>query len=461
MNKKYDRRNFVKLSTGTTFGDEDLSGNSFSKNAKAQTQTGNKPIRLGFVGIGGRGSYHLNCALGIEGVEVPALCELKPVRLYDAKRWVEAAGLPTPRLYDRGPMDFKRMCEEEDLDAIICCTPWEYHTQVCVAAMKNNKNAVSEVPICITLEEAWELVETYESTGKWATIGLEGTGDTTLLNMVYKGVFGDIVHTEGGYVHDLRMVKFTPAEEPWRLQHSLNRNGNLYPDHPMARMMPLLDINRGDRFDYIQSMSSNAVMLNNYAALNYGKDTPYAKAKVSLGDYNASLIRTVSGKMITLNHDTSTPHPREDFRLQGTKGVYMSNALPTVGAQPDAPAVRQPGGRRGGRIYLDGVSPVAHTWEPADKYFKEYALPVPTIPPRRGGAIEGHGGGGTQTPLNWHRLVIALRENKMPDWDVYDSVTSGAIVPLSCASVANKCQAVDFPDFTKGKWKTRPRITLG
>ena len=104
---------------------------------------------------------------------MPAICELKPVRLYQAKRWIEAAGLPTPRLYDRGPDDFKRLCETEDLDAIICCTPWEYHTPVCVAAMKNNKHAVTEVPICITLEEAWEIVETYESTGKWATMGLE------------------------------------------------------------------------------------------------------------------------------------------------------------------------------------------------------------------------------------------------------------------------------------------------
>jgi hypothetical protein len=243
------------------------------------------------------------------------------------------------------------------------------------------------------------------------------------------------------------MVKFTPDEEPWRLQHSLNRNGNLYPDHPMSRMLPALDINHGDRFDYILSMSSSSVMLNNYAILNYGKDSPFAKAKISLGDYNASLVRTVNGKMMTIIHDTSTPHPREDYRLQGTKGIYLSGG-------------RQPDGSRGGRIYLEGISPVEHEWEPAAKYLKEYAPAPVTIPPRKGGTIEGHGGGGNQTPMNWHRLVIALRENKMPDWDVYDSVTSSAIIPLSCASVANKCQAVDFPDFTKGKWKTRPRINL-
>jgi len=183
-----------------------------------------KPIRLGFVGIGGRGSYHLNAALGIDGIEVPAICELKPVRLYAAKRWIEAAGLPSPRLYDRGPEDFKRLCAEEELDAVICCTPWEFHAPVCLAAMQNNKHAVSEVPIVITLDEAWELVETYERTGKWATIGLEGFRELALLNMIQQGIFGKIVHAEGGYVHDLRLVKFDPDEEPWRLQHSILRN---------------------------------------------------------------------------------------------------------------------------------------------------------------------------------------------------------------------------------------------
>jgi hypothetical protein len=444
MNNEYDRRSFMKLATGGISDDRFISGMELPTVSSQKSPVSDKPVRLGFIGIGGRGSYHLNAALDIEGVEVPALCELKPVRLHQAKRWVENAGLPTPRLYDRGPEDFKRLCQEEDLDAIICCTPWEYHTPVCLSAMRNNKHAVSEVPIVVTLEEAWELVETYESTGKWATIGLEGLGDLSLLNMIQKGIFGEIVHAENGYVHDLRLVKFDPNEEPWRLQHSLNRNGNLYPDHPMAKILPALDINHGDRFDYLVSMSSNSVMLNNYAALNYGMDSLYAKTKVSLGDYNATLIRTVNGKMITLNHDTSTPHPREDFRLQGTKGIYLSDG-------------------RSKRIYLDGVSPVAHEWEPANKYLEENRPPVVTNynpPPRKGGKIEGHGGGGTQTPMNWHRLILALRENRMPDWNVYDSVTSSAISPVTEQSVANKCRPVDFPDFTKGKWKTTQRITL-
>jgi hypothetical protein len=149
--------------------------------------------------------------------------------------------------------------------------------------------------------------------------------------------------------------------------------------------------------------------------------------------------------MITLIHDTSTPHPRESYRIQGTKGVFLGDAVKS-------------------QIYIEGMSPVEHTWEDAEPYLKEFAHPYEKSynpPPRRGLAkIEGHGGGGTSTPMEWHRLVIALRENKLPDWDVYDSVTSSAISPITEASVRQRGKPIDFPDFTKGKWKTRPPIDL-
>jgi hypothetical protein len=313
MSQSLNRRNFLQLSAAAAVGIT-LSGSASGES----TSSSGKPVRLGFVGVGNRGSYHLDCALGIEGVEVVAVCDIDDGALYRAKRWVEEAGQPSPHLYGESKTAYKELCEKETVDCVICCTPWEYHTQVCVTAMKNSKNAVSEVPILITLEEAWEIVETYEKTRKWATIGLEGFGDLTLMNMVRKSVLGEVLHAEGGYVHDLRMVKFNPLEEPWRLQHSVTRNGNLYPDHPMARIMRLLDINHGDRFDYLVSMSSKAVMLNKYAALKYGEQNPYATKKMAQGDVNVTLLHTAGGKMVTLNYDTNTPHPREFFRLQCT-----------------------------------------------------------------------------------------------------------------------------------------------
>src|SRR5690606_25512550 len=200
MNSNFDRRNFLKLSTAALGGVAMTS--AFSPlDVLAKNQRKKQTIRLGFVGIGGRGSYHLDTALGIEGVEVPAICDINPKNLYQAKRWVEESGQASPRLYDRGPTDFLRLCEEEDLDAVICATPWDTHAAICLAAMRNGKHAACEVPLMQTLEQAWELVEAYESTGKWASLVLGGFPDLTLLNMVRKDLLGDIVHVESGYVH--------------------------------------------------------------------------------------------------------------------------------------------------------------------------------------------------------------------------------------------------------------------
>ncbi len=439
MSKTYDRRDFLKSSTVAAAG-VGLGAMDFPERRAAWKQP-EETVRLGFVGIGGRGSYHLSVALGLPGVEVPAICDYKADALHRAKRWVEAAGQPTPTMYGDGKEDFRRLCGEEDLDAIICCTSWKWHAPVCLCGMRNDMHVVSEVPMILTVDEAWDVVETHEKTGYWATIALEGW-DFTITNMVQQGVFGEIRHAEDGYIHDLRLVKFDPEEEPWRLWHSIHRNGDLYPDHPMNNIMAPMDINHGDRFDYLVSMSSKSGMLNQYAAEYYGEEHPYAKADMKQGDYNAALIRTVNGKMVTLNFDTNTPHPRGTFRMQGTEGVYT-----------DGSAVGE------AKIYLDGPSPESHEWELAEPYLQEYEHPVwqNYQPPERED-IRGHGGGGS-TPIEWPLLLWALRNDKMPIWDVYDSVTSAVLSPLTEKSVANRSQTVDVPDFTRGGWKESEPLT--
>lgn len=396
-----------------------------------------KEIRLGFVGVGDQGSTHLDTMLGIPGVKVVALCDTDDAYLYRAKRWVEESGQPAPRLYGGDKDAYKRLCAKEDLDAIICATPWEYHAPVCLEAMRNGKNTVCEVPLVVTIDEAWEIIETYESTGYWATLGFKPI-HTTLTNMVHNGLFGDIIAAESGYIHDLRLVKFDPEREPWRLQPSLERNGNLYPDHPTTWAIPLMDINHGDRFEYLVSMSSRAQNLKDFARHYYGENNYYANKEFKLGDYNATLIRTVNGKVFNLIHDTSTPHPREMPRLQGTKGVLLrSNEF-------------------GNRIYIDGISPESDKWEDAAPYEKEYEHPLLKAynPPERA-ALRGHSGGATKTPYTAYRLIKALREGRVTDFDVYDSVTSSAISALTERSVAEGSKPVEFPDFTRGKWQTR------
>ncbi|MCP5113849.1 MAG: hypothetical protein GY953_23705, partial [bacterium] len=248
-----------------------------------------------------------------------------------------------------------------------------------------------------------------------------GGENLTILNMVRQGVFGSIIHAESGYVHDLRKVKFPGGTEPWRLQHSIDRNGNLYPDHPLNRIMPAMDINHGDRFDYLVSMSSRALALNQYAAATLGNDHPLATREMAQGDYNCSLIHSADGKLVTLNFDTNTPHPRGVYRLQGSKGVFLADR-----------------GLDGPFVYLEGRTPTDHRWEKAAPYIDEYRHPLLKSynpPPRK--SLRGHGGRSTKTPLTWHLLVKALREGKEPYFDVYDSVTSSVVSALSEQSVAN------------------------
>lgn len=434
MSESYSRRDFLKSGA--------LAGVGIAAAAPVSAQSG-KPLRAGIVGVGDRGSYHLDVLLGMDNIEVPAICDINDAYLYRAKRWIEEAGKPTPRLYDRGKTDFLRMCENEDLDLIVTATPWEWHAPVCVAAMQNGKHAATEVPACLTVDEAWELVETAEKTGKQCTM-LEQANYSQygmqVLNMAQKGVFGEILHATGGYVHDLRLVKFDPEREPWRLQHSIDRNGNLYPTHPMGPMAWWLDINRGDRFDFLVSMSSKAVMLNEYAAHYYGDKHPYASRKMAQGDVNTTLLRTVEGKTVTLYFDTNTPHPQTaEMRLQGTKGHFSGN-------------LRQ--------VYIEGRSPKPHAWEDLGNYQQEFEHPIwRGLDPNSFKTARGHGGGAT-TPLMWRRLVQALRLGQPLDQDVYDAVVWSVISPLTEKSVAVKSRSVDFPDFTKGRFKTKPPIHL-
>jgi len=447
MDSQMNRREFIKISAVGVGGLFAMGVGS--KQAAARQMSGAEPIRLGFVGVGDRGSYHLDAALGIPGVEVPALCDIDKSYLYRAKRWVEESGQPAPRLYDRGETDFQRLCEEEDLDAVICATSWKWHASVCLAAMRNEKHAVTEVPIVQTVDEAWEIVETHEKTGYWATLGLEQalleSGDgLSVLHMAQQGLLGNIIHAESGYIHDLRLVKFDPEREPWRLQHSIDRNGNLYPDHPLNRIMPLMDINHGDRFDFLVSMSSGTQMLNEYAAHYYGDEHPYASMEMHQGDYNATLIRTVNGKLITLNFDTNTPHPRGMYRVQGSKGIYLR------GSALDEPM-----------IYLDGISPEEHQWESAESYLEEYRHPIlDEYHPEERQALRGHGSRMTTTPLTWYLLVRDFRNDEIPYFNVYDSVTSSVVSPLSGQSVANRSQPVDVPDFTGGRWEQESQFQL-
>jgi predicted dehydrogenase len=434
MSEQMNRRAFFKRSAPASLA------STAGVLSAAQSLPSNRPLRLGFVGVGGRGTYHLDTCLGIDSIEVKAICDINPNYLWRASRYCQQAGKPVPKMYDRGKTDYLRMIDNEDLDVVITATPWQYHTPICVAAMKAGKHAATEVPAALTLDECWELVETSEKTGKQCLM-LEQVNYIqemlVLLNMAQQGIFGEILHATGGYVHDLRLVKFDPEREPWRVQFDIDHNGNLYPTHPIGPISFCLDINRGDRYDYLVSMSSKSMTMADYADTYYGERSPYAAMKYKQGDCNTTLLHTEQNKTVNLYYDTNTPHPHtSEFRLQGTKGLYAGEA-------------------RG--MMIEGRSPETHKWEPMEKYAKEFEHPIwKHVDPSKFKSGRGHGGG-SDTPLMWTRWFRALKSGAECDMDVYDAATWSAIFPLSEKSVARNSDSVDFPDFTRGKYKNRKR----
>jgi|TARA_B100002003_G_scaffold1895_1_gene1788 hypothetical protein len=331
------------------------------------------------------------------------------------------------------------MCQEEELDLVFTATPWRWHVPVCVAAMTNGKHAATEVPAAVTLDECWQLVETAERTKKHCVMMENvnyGRAEMMVFNMVRQGVFGEIMHGECGYLHDLREVKFENAHEGlWRRAHSVSRNGNLYPTHGLGPVANCMDINRGDQFDYLVSMSSNSRGLQQYAEAHFPPDALERRERYTLGDVNVSLIHTVNGRTIFLSHDTNLPRPYSRINLvQGTKGLFQG--------YPD-------------RVYIEGRN-AQHQWEAADAYYADYEHPLwQDIGGRSRGA--GHGG---MDFLEDYRLIKCLREGLPTDMNVYDAAALSAVSELSELSVADGSRPKTFPDFTRGQWQNYPPLAI-
>jgi hypothetical protein len=456
MTDQWSRRHFLKSSLsaglGVAAGGALLSGCSspLSHRSPGSMMDWNPPakdlIKVGFVGIGNQGSGHVNNLLKVPGCQITAVCDIRPQRVEWAKAQVVKAGFPEPKGYTQGDLDYERMCEQEDLDLVYNSAPWRWHTPICLAAMNHGIHAASEVNIALSVEDCWKLVKTSEKTQKHCVMQENCCYDFTemvVLNMVNQGLFGEVMHGECGYLHDLRGLKVHPTvyQGMWRLHQSIKRNGNLYPTHGIGPMAWCMDINRGDAFDTLVSMSTKSIGLNEFAEQKLAeaksdKDKAFYSQWVdqvyALGDVNITLIKTKKGKTIICKHDTNLPRPySRDFLVQGSKGL--------VRKYPSE------------KIHIEGLSQ-GHNWEDMAKYNEQYEHPVwKAMKERAQGA--GHGG---MDYIEDYRLVTALRTGRCPDIDVYDSVAWSAIIPLSEQSINKGNAPVKFPDFTRGKWQ-QPR----
>ncbi len=395
-------------------------------------------VRIGIVGVGERGKSMIHDFLGIEHLEITALCDNVKVNAEQGKAMLEKAGRPSPAMYTDGDRAFEKLCARDDIEFVYSPTPWEWHAPVALAAMEHGKHVGVEVPMATNMQDIWKLVETSERTQRHCMM-MENCcydfNETLVLNLVREGVFGEITHGEAAYLHDLRTILNEGRSEGlWRRAWHTRLNGNLYPTHGLGPVANYMNINRGDRFDYLVSMSSPSRSLDLYREQTVPKDSPKWKERYIAGDMNTTMIKTAKGLTIKVQHDTSTPRPYDRINLiQGTKGLFR-----------DYPA----------RIMVEG-QPEKHRFTDLEKYKEKYTH---WLWKKLGKDAENAGHGGMDFIMAW-RLVQCFREGLSPDMDVYDGASWSAPFPLSAESVTKGSMPIKIPDFTRGKWQEK-RNTL-
>lgn len=399
-------------------------------------------VRVGFVGLGMRGPDAVRRMTDIDGVEIAAICDKRKSCTDNVEKMLSERSFPRPAVYTGSEDAWKQMCQQENLDLIYIATPWELHTPMAVYAMEHGKHAATEVPAAATLEECWQLVETSERTRKHCVI-LENCCydffEMLTLNMARQGLFGDIVHGEGAYIHNLVDLKFSQKgyADMWRLKQNASRNGNLYPTHGLGPICQCMDINRGDRMDYLTCMASNDFTMNAEAKKRAAEDSFYAPFvdKPYRGNMNTTLIRTIKGRTIMIQHDVSSPRPYSRIHLlSGTKGMAQKWPKPCIAF---------------------GDSEVSD--EKMKELYQQYSPEIVTRVGEMARKVGGHGG--MDFLMDWS-LINSLRNGLPVDMDCYDAALWSCITPLSVQSISNRSNSVDVPDFTRGHWKTNQPVAL-
>ena len=394
-----------------------------------------KKTNFAAIGISGRGSGMLREFLDIPGVRVTAVCDIYEDRAQNGVRIVKEKTGETPDMY----LDYKELLKRDDIEAVLVFTTWITHSRIAIDAMKAGKHAAIEVGGAASVEECWQMVRTSEETGKYCML-LENCcydhNEMALYNMVKKGMFGEIVHVQGGYRHDLREeICMGRENRHGRLVNFMHRNGELYPTHQLGPICKLLGINRGNRLLTLSSIASKSRGLNVWLRDRKGPDYDLTEYPFNQGDVVTTMITCANGETITLHHDCSLPRPySRDYQIEGTRGIYQEN-------------------HTGGQIFLDtmgekGREPEWHDFVPV-REANEHPLWSKYT---RDGVHGGHGG---MDFLVMSAFAESVIEGHEPPIDVYDTATWMVVTCLSEQSAAMGGAPVPIPDFTNGCWIER------
>ncbi len=396
-------------------------------------ETSDKQLRIGIVGLGGRGQGLLSILLAMDDVAITAVCDRYEDRTETGTRLVTDKGCPRPFT----TRDYRELLRRDDVDCVITPSSWTSHSEIMVAAMKAGKPVASEVGGATSVEECWELVRTYKETGVPCMM-LEnccyGREEMALLNMVRQGIFGELIHCQGGYEHDLRdEVSLGLDQRHYRFRNYQHRNGDIYPTHALGPLAKMLNINRGNRFVSLASFATKTRGIREWAQTNLPADHAANAAGFVQGDVVTTVLTCAHGETVVLTHDTSLPRPySRGGRVQGTRGIWMEI---------------------NDSIYLEGQSP-KHQWESFRNVIGRYDNPLWQDSDVAAFAA-GHGG----MDYLILRAFIEPLQNGLTTLpiDVYDTVTWMAVTALSEESVALGGHPVPFPDFTRGAWIEREK----
>ncbi len=421
---------------------------SIMPNKLFSTSKDEAKVRIAIIGVGFRGTDHLELLLKRKDVEVVAICDIEPRSLAAAQKVITDNNAKMPQIFTGDKFAWKKLLELKNLDAVLIATPWEWHKPMVIGAVEAGiKYVATEVILGITLQDHWDVVLAAEKHNANVMM-LENVcyrrDVMAVLNMVRQGLFGELIHLQGGYQHDLREVKFNDgkqgygggvefdekgySEARWRTHHSVHRNGDLYPTHGVGPIANYVNINRGNRFTNLCSFSSKARGLHNHVVKVGSENHPNAKVNFKLGDVVTTSIGCANGETILLQHDTNLPRPYSlGFRVQGTEGLWMD--------------VNK-------SLYIEGKTTKKHQWEDAKSWLDKYDHPLWK---KFNNDAEGAGHGGMDFFVINAFIEAAKRKVPTP-LDVYDAATWSAISPLSEQSIAMGNQTVEFPDFTGGQW---------
>lgn len=399
-------------------------------------------VRVGFIGLGMRGPGAVYRMSKIEGVEIAALCDLREESVRKVEERLKGS-IHSPKTYFGREDSWKEMIDKEDLDLVYIATPWDLHTPQAVYAMENGSHAAVEVPAAKTVEECWELVETSERTRKHCMM-LENCCydffELLTLSMAQQGYFGEIIHGEGAYIHDLLGLNFDKNgyQDMWRLKENRDRNGSLYNTHGLGPICQIMNVNRGDQLDYLTSLQSNDFMMADRAKELASQDDffdPYVSNSYR-GNMNTTIIKTKNGRSMMIQHDVTSPRPYSRIHMvSGTKAFAQKWPTP-------------------------GKIAKGHSWLSEEEMKEVEERYTPEIVKKVGDLAKQIGGhGGMDFIMDW-RLIDCLRNGLPLDQDVYDAALWSAVAPLSEISVANRAQSVDIPDFTNGAWKNNAPVNL-